>query len=127
MESGPSLPTKELIDPVTPDNPVFLEPLRRPLGAGEFGRLRLAGMTAQTPDPPGGTIVRDAQGNPTGDLKDAAMDLVFKVIPPLSHEQRLRAVRRALAHAASLGVTSVQNMDPEYADIAAYCRTVADR
>jgi predicted amidohydrolase YtcJ len=48
------------------------------------------------------------------------MDYVFKVIPPLSHDQRLHAVQRALAHAASLGVTSVQDMNPEYADIAIY-------
>lgn len=48
------------------------------------------------------------------------MDYVFKVIPPLSHDQRLHAVQRALSHAASLGVTSVQDMNPEYADIAVY-------
>src|SRR5436309_13655403 len=82
--------------------------------------LRLAGVYGKTPDPPGGVIVRDAQGIPTGALKDAAQDLVFKVIPPITHEQRVTAVKRALAHAASLGVTSVQNMDPDYEDIAVY-------
>jgi len=115
-----SLPTKELIDPVTPDNPVFVSRYDGHSALANSTALRLAGITSQTPDPPGGVIVRDAQGNPTGDLKDAATDIVFKVIPPLSHEQRLRAVRRALEYAASLGVTSVQNMDPDYADIAAY-------
>jgi predicted amidohydrolase YtcJ len=48
------------------------------------------------------------------------MDYVYKIAPPLSHDKRLRAVKRALAHAASLGVTSVQHMNPEYADIAVY-------
>jgi hypothetical protein len=115
-----SLPTKELIDPVTPDNPVFVSRYDGHSALANSAALRLAGITSQTPDPPGGVIVRDAQGNPTGDLKDAATDIVFKVIPPLSHEQRLRAVRRALEYAASVGVTSVQNMDPDYADIAAY-------
>jgi len=115
-----SLPTKELIDPVTPDNPVFVSRYDGHSALANSTALRLAGITSQTPDPPGGVIIRDAQGNPTGDLKDAATDIVFKVIPPLSHEQRLRAVRRALEYAASLGVTSVQNMDPDYADIAAY-------
>jgi hypothetical protein len=115
-----SLPTKELIDPVTPDNPVFVSRYDGHSALANSTALRLAGITSQTPDPPGGVIVRDPQGNPTGDLKDAATDLVFKVIPALSHEQRLRAVRRALEYAASLGVTSVQNMDPDYADIAAY-------
>jgi predicted amidohydrolase YtcJ len=82
--------------------------------------LKLAGITAQTPDPPGGVIVRDPQGNPTGALKDAAQDLLFKVVPPLTHAQRRHAVERALEHAASLGVTSVQNMAPDFADIAIY-------
>lgn len=118
--SPPSLPTKELIDPVTPNNPVFVSRYDGHSALANLTALRLAGITSQTADPPGGVIVRDAQGNPTGDLKDAATALVFKVIPPLSHEQRLRAVRRALAYAASVGVTSVQNMDPDYADIAAY-------
>ncbi len=118
--SPPGLPTKEMIDAATPDNPVFIGRYDGHSALANSTALRLAGVTSQTPDPPGGTIVRDTQGNPTGDLKDAAMDLVAKVIPPLSHEQRLRAVRRALEHAASLGVTSVQHMDPDYADIAAY-------
>jgi predicted amidohydrolase YtcJ len=117
---GSVLPTKELIDPVTADNPVFLSRYDGHSSLANSAALKLAGMTAQTPDPPGGAIVRDAQGNPTGDLKDAATDLVYKVIPLLSHDQLMRAVKRALEHAASVGVTSVQNMDPEYVDIAAY-------
>jgi predicted amidohydrolase YtcJ len=82
--------------------------------------LRLAGITAKTPDPPGGTIVRDAEGNPTGALKDAATDRIYKVIPPLSHEQRVRVVKQALSYAASVGVTSVQHMVADYEDIAVY-------
>ena len=119
----PNLPTKELIDPVTPDNPVFLGRYDGHGGVANSAALRLAGITARTPDPPGGVIVRDAQGNPTGALKDAAKALVIKVIPPLSHEQRLRAIRRALESSASLGVTSVQHMndgEDNYADIRAY-------
>ena len=84
-----NLPTKELIDPVTPDTPVFLDRYDGHRRLANSAALRLAGITAQTPDPPGGVIVRDAQGNPTGALKDAAKELVIKVIPPLSHEQRL--------------------------------------
>ncbi|MBZ5722190.1 MAG: amidohydrolase family protein [Acidobacteriia bacterium] len=118
--SPAQLPTKELIDPLTPDNPVFLSRYDGHMSLANSVALRLAGVTAQTPDPPGGTIVRDTHGNPTGALKDAAMDYVYKVIPELSHEQRLHAVKRALAHAASLGVTSVQDMNPDYADIAVY-------
>ena len=115
-----AMPTKELIDPLTPDTPVFVSRYDGHMALANSVTLKLAGITARTPDPPGGVIVHDAQGNPTGALKDAAMDYVYKVAPPLSHDARMRAVKRALAHAASLGVTSVQHMNPEYADIAVY-------
>jgi predicted amidohydrolase YtcJ len=114
------MPTKGLIDALTPETPVFVSRYDGHMGLANSLALRLAGITAKTPDPPGGAIVRDAQGNPTGALKDAATDYIEKVIPELSHEQRLKAVKRALAYAASVGVTSVQHMDPSYADIAVY-------
>ncbi len=115
-----TMPTKELIDPLSPDTPIFVSRYDGHMGLANSVVLRLAGVTAQTPDPPGGVIVRDAQGNPTGALKDAAMDYVFKIAPALSHDELMRAVKRALAHAASVGVTSVQHMNPDYADIAVY-------
>jgi predicted amidohydrolase YtcJ len=116
----PNMPTKDLVDAVTADVPVFVSRYDGHMGLANSVALRLAGITAQTPDPPGGTIVRDAQGNPTGALKDAATDYVYKVIPPLSHDQRVKVIQRALAYAASVGVTSVQHMDAGYADIAVY-------
>ena len=116
----PNMPTKEMIDALTPDTPVFVSRYDGHMGLANSVALRLAGITAQTPDPPGGTIVHDAQGNPTGALKDAAMDPIYKVIPPLSHDRRVKVVKRALAYAASVGVTSVQHMETSYADIAVY-------
>lgn len=116
----PALPTKEMIDPVTPDTPVFVSRYDGHMALANSVAIKLAGVTSATPDPAGGQIVRDAQGNPTGAFKDAAMSLVYKVVPEPDHEQRVRAVKRALAHAASVGVTSVQNMNPDYADIAVY-------
>jgi predicted amidohydrolase YtcJ len=116
----PDMPTKEMIDALTPNTPVFVSRYDGHMGLANSLALRLAGITAQTPDPPGGTIVHDAQGNPTGSLKDAAMDPIFKVIPPLSHDRRVKVVKRALAYAASVGVTSVQHMETSYADIAVY-------
>jgi len=113
-------PEKWLIDPLTPDNPVFVSRYDGHMGLANSVALKLAGITAQTPDPPGGTIVRDAQGNPTGALKDAAQGLMEKVIPPLTHDQRIRIIKRSMNHAASLGVTSVQHMVADYEDIAAY-------
>ena len=118
------LPTKDVIDPVTPDNPVFLEHHDGHMALANSVALRLAGVTAQTPDPPGGTIVRDAQGNPTGALKDAARNVVLKIIPLPSHDQRLQAMKRALERAAEFGVTSFQDMNDEnsdsFADIRGY-------
>jgi predicted amidohydrolase YtcJ len=116
----PEMPTKEWIDALTPDTPVFVSRYDGHMGLANSVALRLAGITAKTPDPPGGAIVRDAQGTPTGALKDAATNYIDKVIPPLSHDQRVKAVQRALRYAASVGVTSVQHMDAGYADIAVY-------
>lgn len=116
----PNMPTKELIDAITPDTPVFVSRYDGHMGLANSVALRLAGITAGTPDPPGGTIVRDAQGKPTGALKDAATAYIEKVIPPLSHELRVKEVKRAMAYAASVGVTSVQHMDASYEDIAVY-------
>jgi predicted amidohydrolase YtcJ len=118
--SPAELPTKELIDAATPETPVAVNRYDGHMILANSFALKLAGITAQTPDPAGGVIVRDRQGNPTGALKDAAMDLLFKAVPPPSHDQRRHAIERALEHAASLGVTSVQNMNPDYADIAIY-------
>jgi predicted amidohydrolase YtcJ len=116
----PNMPTKELIDPITAGIPVFVSRYDGHMGLANSLALQLAGITSKTPDPAGGTIVRDAQGNPTGALKDAATDYIDKVIPPLSHDQRMKVVRRALAYAASVGVTSVQHMVADYEDIAVY-------
>ncbi len=117
---NPELPTKEIVDPVTGNTPIFIERYDGHLSLANSAAMRLAGISAKTSDVPGGVIVRDASGNPTGIFKDAAQELINKAIPPMSHERRMRAARRALEHAASLGVTSVQHMNPEFADVAVY-------
>src|SRR5437588_1742116 len=116
----PELPTKELVDPLTGDIPMFVERYDGHEALANSAAMKLAGVTAKTPDVPGGVVVRDPNGNPTGIFKDAAMALIYKAIPPITHEQRLRAAGAALKHAASLGVTSVQHMNPEFADVAIY-------
>lgn len=118
--SPPELPTKELIDPVTPNTPVWVNRYDGHESLANSVTLRLARIDAKTPDPPGGQIVHDTQGNPTGVLRDSAQDLVLKVMPPMSHLHRLRAVRHALEHAGSVGLTSVQDMNPSYDDVKAY-------
>ncbi|HEV3315771.1 MAG TPA: amidohydrolase [Candidatus Angelobacter sp.] len=118
--SPPNLPAKELIDPVTANVPVWVNRYDGHESLANSAALQLAGITAKTPDPPGGEIVHDAQGNPTGILRDSAQDLVAKVMPPISRAHRMKAIHQALEHAASLGVTSVQDMNPAYDDVKAY-------
>ena len=119
------LPTRQMIDAVTPDTPVFVSRYDGHMSLANSVALKLAGVTAHTPDPPGGTIVRDAKGNPTGVLKDAAMGHVYRIVPPLTQEQRIRAIRLALQHMARLGVTSVQAMSVSYEDLDAWAKLAA--
>lgn len=110
-ESWPSkaLPNRQLIDPVTPEHPVFVSRLDGHMSLANSLALRLAGITRDTRDPPGGTIVRDARGEPTGILKDNAEILVERVIPAPSREMNLRAARAALKQASRFGVTTIQD------------------
>jgi hypothetical protein len=108
--SDAKLPTKDLIDSITPDTPVFVSRLDGHMALANSLALRLAGVTRQTLDPPGGVIVRDKSGEPTGVLKDAAQSFVWKVIPPASFEEKLAAARAASEYAAKLGVTSIQDV-----------------
>jgi len=114
------LPTRQLIDDVTNATPVFVTRYDGHMALANSTALGRAGITESTPDPPGGAIVRDANGYPTGVLKDAAMESVARVIPKMTQDQRLAVVKRALRYAASVGVTSLQDMNPSYDDIAVY-------
>lgn len=105
-----ALPTCQLIDAVTPDNPVLVSRLDGHMALANSLALKLAGITRETPDPPGGAIVRDASGEPTGVLRDAAMGPVSRVIPGHSEEEIMEAIRAAMRYAARNGVTSVQDM-----------------
>ena len=107
---GAALPTREWIDPVTPDNPVWVSRYDGHMGLANSLALKLAGVDRNTPDPPGGTIVRDAAGNPTGALKDAAEGLVGRIIPEASESQLTIAIRAGLDEARRYGVTSVQDI-----------------
>jgi predicted amidohydrolase YtcJ len=106
----PKLPSKELIDPVTGTTPVLVSRYDGHLALANSAALKLAGITNDTEDPVGGVILRDQAGSPTGVLKDSAINLMDKAIPPPTQQERLRAIRRAMKYAASVGVTSVQEM-----------------
>ena len=119
------LPTKELIDPYTPNTPVFVSRLDGHMALANSVALKLAGVTNQTKDPDGGVIVRDAKGEPTGILKDAAQSFVWKVVPAASFEEKMIAARAASNYAAQLGVTSVQDVSAG-SDVGVY-QTLQDR
>lgn len=119
------LPSRDLIDRLTPDHPVFVSRLDGHMGLANSLALSLAGLTRDTPDPPGGTIVRDEKGEPSGVLKDNAMDAVFSIIPSPSGEQRIEAAVAGLKEAARVGVTSLCDMssgDAAFDDFRAYQR-----
>jgi predicted amidohydrolase YtcJ len=105
-----TLPDHELIDSVTADNPVFINRLDGHMALANSLAMKLAGVDRNTKDVPGGVIVRDAAGEPTGVFKDAAQALISRVIPPPSRKQLIEAIVAAQEYAASNGVTSVQDM-----------------
>jgi predicted amidohydrolase YtcJ len=106
-----TLPRRQWIDEVTPDNPVFISRLDGHMALANSLALQLGNISMDTPSPDGGQIVKDAMtGELTGVLKDAAMSLVSRRIPEKAFNARLAAARAATQHAASLGVTSVQDM-----------------
>ena len=119
-----TLPTRQMIDAVTPDNPVFVTRLDGHMSLANSVALKLAGITRETPAPPGGMIVRDSAGKPTGLLKDAATNAVYAVIPNPTIDERVVAARAALAEAAKFGVTAICDMSggDAYDDLRAYQR-----
>jgi predicted amidohydrolase YtcJ len=111
-----ALPTHQLIDAVTPSNPVFVWRLDGHMALANAVAMKLAGLDRNTKDIPGGEIVRDKDGSPTGILKDEATSLVERIMPPLLPRELDAALTAAMHEAASHGVTSVQNMWDSPAD-----------
>src|SRR5436190_578513 len=105
-----TLPTAAMIDAATPNNPVFVNRLDGHMALANSLAIKQAGVTKETKELEGGLIVRDAGGNPTGIFKDAAMAYIDRVIPEASFEQKLEFAKAASEYAASLGVTSVQDV-----------------
>ena len=95
------------IDGAQPDVPVLLTDVTGHQAVVNSAALRLAGITAQTPDPQGGVIVRDAKGMPTGLLREGAIGLVNAAMPRLAPADKRAAILAAQQHLLALGVTSV--------------------
>ncbi len=108
------LPSRHDLDAAVADRPVLLRRRDGHAAVANSLALKLAGVDANTLDPPGGRVERDAKGEPTGILlEDPAIDLVGGSVPRVSREHLQEAVRNTLRHAASLGITSIQD-DPSY-------------
>ncbi|PWU16587.1 MAG: amidohydrolase [Verrucomicrobia bacterium] len=111
---GAPLPTKEMIDAATPDHPVWVNRLDGHMALANTLALKLAGVTRETKDPPGGVIVRDAKtGEPTGVLKDGAESLVERAIPDKTFDEKHIAACAGTDFAARMGVTSVTDMSAD--------------
>ena len=117
---GKRLPTRDLLDRVTPNHPVFVKRLDGHMAVANSLAMRLAGIDDEIVVPPGGEVIRGADGKLTGLLKDTAMELVTRAMPPPTLDAVLRRARAALAHAASLGVTTLQDITASALEFEAY-------
>ena len=111
-ENWPSrrLPTRELLDAVSPDHPVFLARLDGHVAVANSLALTAAQVRKETPDPAGGKIGRAADGAPNGLFFDTALELVRRAIPRPTEMERLEAIETGLRHASQRGLTSLQAM-----------------
>lgn len=114
-------PTKAQLDLVVPDRPAVMTCYDGHSVWVNTKVLTLAGITTDTKDPVNGTIVRDPKtGEPTGHLKEAAMDLIAGVLPQVTAEIRRAALGAAVAHANKLGLTSIQNAGGSLEEMAVF-------
>ena len=101
-------PHKRLLDEIVPDRPVYLSAADGHSTWVNSKALQMAGITRETPDPPRGRIERDAEGNPTGTLREAAADLVDEHLPETTAAERTEGLRRSVERAHGFGIVSAQ-------------------
>ena len=111
-----ALPSRWDIDEITTDHPVFLGRVDGHIAVANSRALQLASITIASRDPKGGKIDRDANGQPTGILRETARQAVQDAVPKPTHDKRRQAMELALAEAASWGVTSVQDNSGSWED-----------
>jgi len=100
---------KKYIDAVISDRPVYLFERDGHMGLANSKALALAGVTSATPDPPNGHIMREPNGEPTGEFKEAAQDLIAGKIPPTTPDDQYQSLLQHMDEAARGGITSVQD------------------
>lgn len=116
---------RELLDSLVPDRPAYLTAADGHSAWVNSRALALAGVDGGTPDPPNGRIERDPGGNPAGTLRESAMDLVSRHLPPWTDAEYDAGLRRALDLAARYGITTLHEASADERILAAY-RRVAD-
>ncbi len=117
-----AFPTKASLDRAAPANPATLVRVDGHAAWANSAALRAAGIDRHTGDPVGGRVVKDARGEPTGLLIDAAQELVRRVEPPPSEARFDQAVRDAIAECLAKGLTGIHEMGVDLAGLAAYRR-----
>ena len=115
-----ALPSRWDLDEVSGGHPVILDRVDGHLAVANTRALRLASITIASRDPQGGQIDRDANGQPTGILRDTAQGAVRTVIPQPTHEARRHGIEVALADLAEQGVTSAQDYSPDWQNFQIY-------
>lgn len=100
---------KKYIDAVISDRPVYVTERDGHMGLANTKALQLAGVSKATADPPNGHIMKDANGEPTGEFKEAAQRLIFKKVPERTDEDRYQSLLVHMDEAAAAGLTSVQD------------------
>lgn len=124
---GGNLPTAELIDKYVSDRPVLVSRYDGHMAVANNFALKMAGITAQTPDPPGGIIVRKPNSQePAGVLRETAADLVGRIIPAHNRAEIRLAIETSLQHAREHGITSIQQMDVEPIELEIYQELLAE-
>ena len=106
---GGTFPTADALTEAAPDNPVFLTRVDGHAGWANRRAMDLAGISKSTQDPPGGKIIRDASGQPTGVFIDHAQALVARKIPEPTKVQVKRQLEVAARECARLGLTTVHD------------------
>ncbi len=114
QDNGKRFPTRQQLDRAVANRPVWLRRIDGHAGWANSRALQLAGITAATIDPPGGQILRDEHGQPTGVLVDNAMDLLEKAIPDISTQERNAALEAAITHLLSQGLTGMHDAGTEW-------------
>ena len=107
---GGELPSRDWIDSVTPDNPVWINRLDGHMALANTAAMRAARVADDVADVAGGEIVRDAAGRPTGIFKDNAMALIDRAVPNVSLREQVDATVAAMDYLAQRGVTAVHHM-----------------